>query len=68
MLPMSIYVIHVLTRKNRRDTIISEDSGKSIGVKSKVPSLVLRVAACVRLRLEITLSIFALIRAYCFVS
>lgn len=64
MLPMSIYVIHVLTRKNRRDTIISEDSGKSIGV----PSLVLRFAACVRLRLEITLSIFALIRAYCFVS
>jgi len=44
MLLMSIYVIHVLTRKNRRDTIISEDSGKSIRVKSKVPSLVLRVA------------------------
>ena len=42
MLPMSIYVIRVLTRKNHLVTVISEDSGKSIRVKSKVFSLVLR--------------------------
>lgn len=47
MLPISISVTCVLTRKNRVDTIVSGDSRKSTCVKSKVPSLVLRVAAFV---------------------
>lgn len=36
MLPMSIYVVRVFTRKNHLVTIISEDFGKRIRVKSKV--------------------------------
>ena len=36
MLPMSIYVIRVLARKNHLVTIIGEDFVKSIRVKSKV--------------------------------
>lgn len=68
MLPMSIYVIRVLARKNHLVTIIGEDFVKSIRVKSKVVLCFLRVAACVRFRLEIILSMFALIPAYCHVS
>ena len=68
MLPITIIVTCVLTRKNRVDTIVSGDSRKSTCVKSKVPSLVLRVAAFVRFTLEFILSMFVLIPAYCYIS
>lgn len=68
MLPMSIYVVRVFTRKkpsryNHKRGLWKKDKGE---IKSS--SLLLRDATCVRFRLEIILSMFALIRAYCFVS